>query len=244
MTSTQPSAAPARPGCLTYLLFAAASFWIVLITVLYHLIAWVVDQSLLISGAPLPWFAWPLISWGHGLLLALPILPLAFLVRAPRFRAVYQTWALAVGYLFVLALPRFFPAAWSQPASLAQIVLSGLCAAGLLIFARTRGHKIGRRLGALGPALALAPIVALPWLAYGALGSPLDAVLDLLAGLSLGLFAGLLIGLFLLQPITEQSAGPGRDVAFGGFAAGVALLILGSGFGFGGSQLLLIIGLP
>lgn len=244
MTPLETPTASTRPGFLTYLFFAAALLWIVPVTVLVHLIAWIVDQALLIQGTPLPSYAWPLISLGHGLLLALPIIPLAIFTRAPRYRAVYQTWALAVGFLFVLGLARFIPPMRNQLAALAQIVLGLACAVGLLIFARRRGRKIGLRPGAILPALALAPIVAAPSLAYGALGSPLDAALNLLAGLSLGLFAGILIGLFLIKPLSAHSTGPGRDIAFGGLAAGVALLIIGSGFGFNGSQLLLIITVP
>ncbi|HEX9374208.1 MAG TPA: S8 family serine peptidase, partial [Roseiflexaceae bacterium] len=84
-------------------------------------------------------------------------------------------------------------------------------------------------------------LVALPWLHYGPLGSPLDTLLDLLAALSLGLFAGVLLDRFLLGPLVAHTSGALRDVGFGGVAAGVALLVLGAGFGYGGSQIPLLI---
>jgi hypothetical protein len=99
-------------------------------------------------------------------------------------------------------------------------------------------------LSTLALAASLALVISLPSVSFGALGSPLDALLNLLAGLSLGLFAGTLLDMFLFQPLSNHSSGPGRDIALGGLAAAVALFILGAGFGFNGSQLLLMISLP
>jgi subtilisin family serine protease len=235
---------PSRPGCLTYALFAGAAAWIILVTWGIHGVLWAIDQTLLIEGIPMPWFAWPVTSWMHGLALALPVVPLAIWTRAPRLQAAYRTWAIATGALFVLGLARAFPMTWNQPAALAQIVLSLACAAGLLIWSRAQGRKPAWWWGALAAASSLAIVVALPWLAWGALGSPLDALLNLGAGVSLGLLAGILLDMFLFRPLAEHTSGPGTDIAFGGLAAGIALLILGSGFGFNGSQLLLMLSLP
>jgi len=236
--------ASSRPGCWTYVLFVAAIGWIVTVTAGIHVGGWFTEQVLLIEGIPFPWFVWPLISWGHGILLALPVVPLAIWTRAPRFRATYRTWAMGIAFIMVLGLARAFPMTQTQPAALAQIVLSLVCVGGVLIWMWIRGLRFSVRLDVLAPALALAPIIAVPSLLWGALGSPLDTALNLLAGLTLGLFAGVILSVFLFGPISEHSSGPGRDMAFGGLATGVALVILSGGFGFGGSQLLLLISLP
>lgn len=235
---------PSRPGCMTYALFAAAAVWIVLATWGIHGVLWAIDQTLLIEGMPMPWFAWPLISWAHGLALALPVVPLAIWTRAPRQRAAYRTWAAATGAVFVLGLARAFPITWNQPAALAQIALCLVMAAGLLIWSRAQGRRLAWQWRTLALSLSLAMVVALPWLAWGALGSPIDALLNLAAGLGLGLVAGILLDAFLFRPLAEHASGPGADIAFGGLAAGIALLILGSGLGFNGSQLLLMLSLP
>lgn len=239
-----PGSAAALPGCLSYGLLALTGSWVVLTTAAVHGIGWFVDQTFLIQGLPFPWFVWPLISWGHGLLLALPVLPLAVFTRAPRFRAVYRTWALATAFLFLLALVRALPIMRDEAAALAQIALSLGASIVLFVVARRRNRHLGMSARALLLALALAPLIAVPSLMWGALGSPTDSVLNLLAGLSLGLFAGILFGAFLFQPLTRHTSGPGWDIVFGGLSAGVALAILGSGFGFNGSQLLLLITLP
>ncbi len=232
------------PGCGAYLLFAAAGALIIGVIPVVHNVSWFIDQLQLIQGDPFPLFVWPLISWAHGFVLAAPVALLAVFTRAPRFRAAYQTWLAALGYLFLLAPARFAPPNWEQAAALAQVGLSLVATAALIITARWRGRTLRRPNSAVLHALGLAPVIAFPFLIFGALGSPLDTLLNLLAGLSFGLFAGVLFDLLLYQPLTEHSNGPGWDIAFGGAAAGAALLILGSGFGFNGDQLLLMLALP
>jgi hypothetical protein len=68
---TQSTPAASHPGCWTYALFAGAVAWIVIATVGIQVVEWSVDQSLLIEEIPIPWYAWPLISWGHGFVLVL-----------------------------------------------------------------------------------------------------------------------------------------------------------------------------
>ncbi len=233
---------PSRPGCLDYLLFAAAGAWVVGITVSVHTIAWLTEQVLLISGIYLPWFAWLVISWMHAALLALFIVPLAVFARTPRFRTAYQTWALGLAFVAWVALARVFSASQLQPSALAFTILGALGSAALSTFARTRGRTFAPDGGALLIALMAAPIIAAPMLAFGALGSILDTLLTLLAGLSLGLFAGILLGAFLLQPLAQDESTPSS--LFVGVTAGITLTILGTGFGAPGAQLLLLAALP
>lgn len=84
-------------------------------------------------------------------------------------------------------------------------------------------------------------LILLPWLRSGALGSPSDTLLNLLAALCLGLFAGVLLDRLLLGPLMAQPAKAWYDIGFGGVAAGVALLVLAAGFGYGGSQIVLML---
>ncbi len=247
---TEISAPPPAPntsptsGCLHYGLLALAGLWIIAASVIGHLIAWTTDQFFLIQGQPFAWFVWPLLSWGQALALGIVAVPLAFLIRAPRFRAVYQTWAIAVGYLALLALARAFPATATQPAAFAQISLSLLACAGLIGLARWQKRSLGWGGAGVWLALGLTGVLAAPWLAWGALGSLTDSVLNLLAALSLGLFSALLLNGFLFGPLAQNSSGAWRDIVRGGLAATVTLVILGSGFGFNGSQLLLLAALP
>ncbi|HET9221619.1 MAG TPA: hypothetical protein VFO07_03910, partial [Roseiflexaceae bacterium] len=247
---------PSRPGCLHYGLFALAGVWVMAVVTLAQGAAWIYDQFAMIQGQPASGLFWVLVAIGQALLLALPIVPLARLTVAPRLRAAYTTWALAIGLGALFSLPRLFPVTWTQPAALAQIVLALLASLGLRSIASRQTTDDGRqttddgnrrslvvgRWSLVGMALGL--LVALPWFYYGALGSLLDTLLNLLAGLSLGLVAGQVLGRWLVAPFARHSAGPTADIGLGGFAAGIALLIFGAGFGYGGSQILLLLALP
>lgn len=232
------------PGCFSYGLLIVAALWIVLASGLIHLIGWFVDQFAMIQGTPFALPVWPIISFIHGLVLGVPIVALMAFSEAPRFRAVYQTWALAVGLILPLSFVRALPPTWTQAASLVQIVICLLGSLAVVGIARWLKRSFGTRAAAMPLALAVAPIVAAPFLLWGAFGSLTDTALNLLAGLSLGLFAGLAFDAFLFRPLAEHPSGAARDLGRGGLAAGLALVILGTGFGFNGSQLLLLLALP
>ena len=240
----QATNVPARPGCLHYVILVLASAWTLAVTFGVQIGAWLTGQFLIIQEQPVPTFAWVLGSWLNGLLLLVPLAPLAFLTQPPRLRAVYQIWSLAAVYLFFLSLVRLLPEARIDAAALVQTVLAIVCLVTLLWLAQRGGYLLSQdRRGAL-PELALAAVVALPWPILGALGAPLNAVLNLLAGLAFGLFAAALLVVFLFRPLAAHPSSFGRDTLFGGFAAGTALAILAGGFGFAGNQLLLMAALP
>jgi hypothetical protein len=236
--------APARPGCLHYILFVLVSAWILAVTLGIQGGTWLAGQILLIQEMPMPGFAWLLASGANAVLLLLALVPLAILTGPARLRIVYECWCLATIYMFALTLVRFLPETRTQLAALAQIALALVCLVTLLRIARRRGYSLQVRRRFATPAPALAAILALPWPALGALGSPMNTLLNLLAGLLFGLFAAALLDAFLLRPLAAHPSSPGRDTLFGGFAAGVALAVLSAGFGFGGSQLLLMAALP
>lgn len=234
-----------QPSCIAILLFVAVSLWIILATFLIHIIAWTTAQFLLYEETPLPWFAWLLISWAHGLALAVPVGLLALFTRASRLRAAYQMWTLASAFVFAIAFARVFPTTQTQPAEAAQIAITSMATAVLWLFVRRRGHISA----AVPPnatlfAAALAAILLVPSLSWGALGSRLDTLLNLLASLSFGCFAGVLLDGCYLRPLAARPLRTGHAILFDGWIAALTLLILGSGFGFDGSQLLLMIALP
>jgi subtilisin family serine protease len=231
-----------RPGCLAYVIFALASAWVVGATLLIHTGAWITDQVLLVSGIYLPWFAWPAISWAHAAVVALPVVPLAIFVRTPRFRTAYRTWAICVGFVALTAFGRVFSASQLQPAALGFCLLGLAGSAALVLFTRKREPLPPLKSNGMLLALAAAPIVAAPMIAYGSFGSILDTFLTLLAGLSLGWFAGKALSVFLFQPLALDESKP--SLFFGGFAASIALAILAAGFGAPGAQLLLLAVLP
>ncbi|MFN8505750.1 S8 family serine peptidase [Kouleothrix sp.] len=249
-TAPRPPEAPPPQGCLDFVLFAAAVAWVAGVTIVLQAAAWFYEQFQLASaGLSMALWYWPLVTLLHALLVGTPVLLLALFARAPRFRAIYRTWALAGGAAALFGLARALPLTWTQPAAVAQIALA-LAALALLPRLRFRdeppaaaapGSATPGAPAALGAALGLLALA--PWLRAGALGSPTDTLLNAVAALLLGAVAGFLLARRLVEPLQSATLGVWQDVGLGGIAAGVALLLLGAGFGFGGSQLVLMLGL-
>lgn len=116
-----------------------------------------------------------------------------------------------------------------QLGSLAQIALA-LLGAGIVLLIR-RG-KVDWKPGGIPAALCLAALGIGPLAVFGALGSPTDALLNLLAGLSFGLLAALLMA-FTTGNVWLDALG-----------IGALLSLLGSAFGYDGQQLILLTVLP
>src|SRR5262245_15411684 len=124
-TPPPPSDGGAQSGCLHAFLFAIAAVWVASVTIVAQGAAWFYDQYQSARyGTPAPGWFWLAVALGQALLLALPVLPLALAVRAPRFRAAYQAWGVAIGFGLLLSLARLCPTTWTQPAAVAQIILS------------------------------------------------------------------------------------------------------------------------
>jgi len=238
---------PSAPGCFSYVLLAAIGLWALGATYVVQVFAWNIDQTILFGfSADVGGLVGIITSGVHVLAVALPVVLLALLVPPSPLRAVYRLWGAALVFITVLGLARLFPRTWGQAAALAQIVLALVAVAVLALW--RRGQGTSARPGGGLAALVLAPVAALPFLLWGALGSPLDTVLNLLAGLALGLFAGLLFDRWLFAPLADEDAAApvsrGARLTLAAWGAVVALCLLGGGYGFGGTQRLLLISLP
>jgi len=249
MTSSSPTTpASDSPGCLGTLLYVGVITWILVVCVSVQGIGWFADQFLLIEGLPVLGGWWLLVAVGQAILLAPPVLLLLYFNKLPRQRAAYQAWAAAIAATTVLGVPRLFFLTHTQAVAASQVVLAVVLIVVLAVALRLRGRALGGRPGGVTMALFLVPLVVFPLLLWGSLGSLLDAGLDLLAGLAFGLLAGLLLDGLLFQPLAAVFAGSPatgpRDRRFAALAASVTLIILASGYGFNGSQLLLLLTLP
>ncbi|MCX7682354.1 MAG: S8 family serine peptidase [Anaerolineae bacterium] len=229
------------------LVAALALAWIMLLSYLAHGITWLVEQFFIIDDAVLPGWVWPVVTLVHGILIAPPLILLAFFWRAPRYRALFQTWALASISIFFLVLPRFAPFSAAQQVAVLQIIalvcyLVFLVA--VILLRRARGGRgFIRPRGPLMLALLLPPLLTWGWIAWGALGSPVDTLLNFLVALLFGLTFGLLISHFLVQPLRYVNPA-GLDYLVGGWGIGGTLLIAGAALGCHGQQLILMLMLP
>jgi subtilisin family serine protease len=240
-TDTAPSE---NSGCLTSLLFAGAVLWVLLVCIIVQGGGWFADQILMIEGLPVLGGWWVAVGLGQAVLLLPPLLLLWRFTHAPRLRAAYQAWTVASLIIIAFGLMRVFPIPSTQWVALSQVILTALIVLALALILRARGRAPSGRVTGVAAALLAVPLVVFPLLLWGSLGSLLDVLLDLLSSLAFGLLAGLLLDALLMRPLADQPTTPWRDLGFTALAAGLTLAILGSGFGFDGSQLLLLLVLP
>jgi subtilisin family serine protease len=245
VTSIQASR-QASPASLDRPLLAAIFGFIVIYSVLVQYISWIVQQTLLLAGGDWPWWARPLVSLIHAVPLLAVLVPLAIFWRNKRYRAIIQTWAIGAGFILLLIPVHLVQSPAVLAANFLQILLLLFITVLILflIWLRFDAKFSVRPTTLTWLAVALAAFVSYPWLAWGALGSPLDSLLNLGAGLLLGLVSGITLAYFLWDPLRRASKGKSKDITLGGFAAGAFLLMVASGLGFNGAQLLLMISLP
>ena len=249
----RPSAAkPQYPDRFSLLILAFAFAWVVIITLSFGFGSWFAGEFAFIeSGEYPPGILWLLLAIVLAFLLLLPFVALGIFWKVPRYRAVFQTWAIAAGYILVLA-PAQLPAYSAEQSTRVLRILLNLVFIVLLlglaaIKRRRNPHRtISQRLNfrSIWPALLVAPLVIPGWLLWGAAGSALDVFLGFAEGLLLGLAVGFLLGQFLLPMLGQTSHGSGWDITLGGFVSGTALLMMSTGISLRGIQVQLMWVLP
>jgi hypothetical protein len=173
-------------------------------------------------------------------LIAIPAMLLAALGGAPRYRAV--GWALVWVAALTAALTfvrQSFPLDAVNSTALARI---GLAAIFSLPIIALLGRAPGR-LGSVALALLLGALLALPSLAWGALGSLLDTARAAAEALSIGLIGA--AALAILRPLfTNDREGMASDVWLAGATLSAALTSVAGAWGQDDQNLLLLLILP
>jgi hypothetical protein len=197
---------------------------------MYHFMLWSTEQTAIASGS----FAY--LEWAgaiglamQGFVMTVLIAALWYFTRDDRFKPVYAGWLGAALMAFPALVLRFLGPNNDQLGALYQIVI---CLLAFFIVLRVRKIQFDWKANNLSIALLLAAFGVAPFAVLGAFGSPTDALLGLLAGLSLGLLAAALM---------ESTTGNRFLDAFG---IGAVLTLLGSAIGYDGAQLILVALLP
>ena len=197
---------------------------------IYHFILWTTEQGAIISGsqAHLAWAG--LIGLAvQGLLMTGIIAALYYFTTDDRFKPIYAGWLFAALMAFPALVLRFLGPNNDQLGSILQILI---CVLAAVIVARVRKIKIDWKSNNISLAFLLAAFGVAPLAIFGAFGSPTDAILGVLAGLSIGLLAAL-----LMESTTENRF-------LDAFGVGAVLALLGSAIGYDGAQLILLAILP
>jgi hypothetical protein len=197
---------------------------------IYHSLLWTLEQTAIASAS----FA--VLSWSglvglaaQGIILTGFIAVLWRFTGDVRFKPIYFGWMIAGLMAFPALLLRLLGPNNDQLGSILQILI---CVITALIIVRAQGTKIDGRSNYVSFAFLLAAFGVGPFVVFGSLGTPTDAILSLLAGLSFGWLAAL-----LMETTTENRF-------LDAFGIGAVLALLGSAIGYDGAQLILIAVLP
>jgi subtilisin family serine protease len=253
-----------RGGCISLILLLLALWWLVSITAAR--LSAQITASAALTQIPNAW--WALFPLVQGILL-IPILALlVWLAKNQPAHGILAAWLWSSFYVLLLAPLSLLPLTAAQLQALLTAGLSLLFAS--LVGRFTRPAQLQPQPSA--PNAEPPPVVplseaastphlprpftwrltaiillafAIPWLAWGALGSILDTLLMLLAGLCFGWAAYRILDRVLLPALASSGFSPQAAFLTGGFAAAIllALLSTGLGFAFGAIQLILAIAL-
>ncbi|HEY3343982.1 MAG TPA: S8 family serine peptidase [Anaerolineaceae bacterium] len=247
----ESSGAPAgaeRPqpevGCGGWILFAAVAIGILALVAVTETTSWVSDEAHYLGYYRVSGVSRAFVTAILQGVLLLPLLLLAARWRSPLLRAVYRTWAFAAGFSVLLSLGRLPGLTAPFDAHLLQVLLE---LAFLLFVARIDRQKGGHALRStwgLPFALFASGCLVLPWVAVGALGSPLDTLLTLLVGLLFGIIASRLLELTLFADFSRVQTRPGQYFGLAGLGAVLTLLIMLVGVQYTGLQWYLLIFTP
>ncbi len=228
--NNQPQGEPKNRSTGALILFLVFAIPAPICMWMYHFALWSTEQTALASGsfANLAW-AGPIGLAVQAFVMTGIIAALWYFTKDDRFKPVYAGWLGASLMAFPALVLRFLGPNNDQLGAIYQIVV---CLVAFFIVSKIRNVKIDWKAGNVSIALLLAAFGVAPFAVFGAFGSPTDALLGSLAGLSVGLLAAVLM---------ESTTGNKFLDAFG---IGAVLTLLGSALGYDGAQLILIALLP
>ncbi|MHC1784499.1 MAG: hypothetical protein AB9891_17385 [Anaerolineaceae bacterium] len=237
-----------RGGVGLNVLFAISALGSILLTLLTQVSVWFIEEAVF-YGYKIPDMRW-LILLGFSLGVIIPSAVIMALISNRFHKRVYRSLLFAGVYGFILTPVHFAGITSAQLTNGLQIGTSLIFMTGFIIWTRRSKKNISsifRRPSSSAMLLAIAAAVVSGyfWLAWGAFGSILDIMLNLLAGLSLGGVLVLILKFALFEPVPYEPIEYGwKDFFLFGFVSGLVFMVGATGFGHNGSQMLLLAILP
>lgn len=229
-------------GLLLVLIVAA---WIGLSALVLYPSTWAAEQFALVTGGNWSRSTWVFVVAGHALAVLLPSFLAFRLTRGtPRYRPAFQTWLLAGAFMLCMLPVRLAGLTDALTAAGLQSLCLAIYLGALWVWQRSRRVSTARPGGSLAVAVLAAGLVVWPWVLWGALGSWLDTLLNLVVALLFGLATGRTLQLALLPGLQATDDRPRANIALGGLVAALMLMVMGAALGVNGQQLILLFLLP
>lgn len=216
------------------------ALWIGGSAVVIYPAVWLAEQFALASGREFGRGAWVAALAIHAAAVFLAAGLGVAAVKTPRFRAAFQLFLLAGLFILFMIPVQLVAASQAQLAALLQIAAT-LAYLGCLSFIRRRDPAPPAAAGgSWWPPILAAALIGWPWVAWGALGSWLDSLINVIAALLFGLSAGRTFAFAYGKAAEPGDSGWPLPFGVKGFVAGTALLAMGAAFGHNGQQLVLL----
>ncbi|HEX2979978.1 MAG TPA: S8 family serine peptidase [Anaerolineaceae bacterium] len=237
-TAPQPEEQRQNSGCGTLLVYGLLVFWILLSTVGAQFFSWLVDE-IQFEGLP-PQTHWThlIVTAVYGGMIALPMLLLSKAWKKDQANGLFLQWGLAGLFCVFVALIGIAGLTNAQMANLCQILGAAVYMGALALWQR-KNLSPGSNRAPWPLALLVGGLFSLPWVAWGALGSPVDLILNLAAAFALGAAAAM-----TLQVSWRVGAAPVgtrglRSILATGGVIALTLLIMATGYGTVGTRIVL-----
>jgi len=234
-----------QKGCLFTGVFVVSIIWIVGATIAAQLMMWVMEQSIFEASFLFPDLRWLIIA-AYISIVGLPILMVRFILNNEVTNVIFQFWA-TINFLGLFLIPgRLFEIHDAFFVSLVQLI-------GLLIYLIIYTFFLKRRnifirwkekSNTLVITVLMSGLVSIPWVLWGAIGSPLDLVLNLIISLLSGYFLTITISQLIAGLFPEGKRIEPAGKLFFGLIVLVGLLIFSTVLGQNGQQWMLVFTLP
>ena len=245
--SDQLSNAQKSRGCGTIFLFAFLAIWVIVISGIDVFVNWTIEQSLFENATGIPDYRW-INHLVCTLLLFVTLLVTYFLAKNPRLKISLRVWTLAAGFSLLTTPIKMLNITGQQETAVLQILAMFIFLVGVHLFqhrSQEPDEKTKKNSFTFGLAAVIGAGMTIPWLMWGALGSIVDTILNLLLGIVFGFMVVQIVFPYLFEKTQtlDRELKP-SDFLLDGFVAAVFLVIMTAALAQNGSQIMLIITLP
>ncbi|PKO06996.1 MAG: peptidase S8 [Chloroflexi bacterium HGW-Chloroflexi-3] len=234
-----------QKGCLFTGLFGFSIIWIIAATIAAQLMMWVMEQTIFEATFLFPDLRW-LIIISYMSIVGLPLLMMRFIINDPISNIIFQFWAL-INFLGVVLIPgRFLGINEATFVSFIQIIgITIYIIFFLLVIKRSKfWNHLRSKSEFLLITILISGLFSIPWVLWGALGSLLDLVLNLIVGILSGLFLTILIQQLHSELFPEKKKIEPAGRLFFGLIVLMGLIIFTTVLGQNGQQWMLVFTIP